>query len=143
MKASKFLRIASIIALIQYSAHAFLFLSATPKHGQDEISLIEAMKSHHWNFAGFDHSYWDFYLGYGLLVILWGFIEVLLLWQLSILAKNVSIRLKPIIALLLLVNVGHAVLTLRYFFLVPAIFDLIVALFLGFAFISIGKNSKS
>ena len=69
MKTTIFLRIASIVALLQYSAHAVLFLSASPKHGAEEIALIETMKSHTWNFAGSIHSYWNFYFGYGLLAI--------------------------------------------------------------------------
>src|SRR5574341_556823 len=57
MKSARFLRIASILALLQYSAHTFLFLSATPTHGQEEMALIEAMKSHRWDFAGSMRSY--------------------------------------------------------------------------------------
>jgi hypothetical protein len=41
------------------------------------------MKGHRWNFSGFTRSYWDFYFGYGLLAIIWGIVEVIILWQLA------------------------------------------------------------
>lgn len=135
MNAVTLLRIAFVVAIVQYIAHAFLFLTEKPSHGQDEVSLIESMKSHRWNFKGFKRSYWDFYWGYGLLAILWGFVEVAFLWQMIIFAKTPSIEIKPLITILFLANIVHAILTLRYFFLIPVIFDVLVAIFLALAFI--------
>jgi len=76
------LRLASLLALLQYCAHAFLFLSARPTHGAAEAAVIDAMKGHRFEFSGLTRSYWDFYFGYGLLAILWGLVEIVLLWQL-------------------------------------------------------------
>jgi hypothetical protein len=130
--------------LIQYAAHSFLFLTATPAHGQEETALIETMKALHWDFSGFTRSYWNFYFGYGLLAILWGVIEMILIWQLSVLAKISAIQIRPMIVSLFLANLGHAILILRYFFLIPALFDLIVALVLGLAFVkTINKNPQN
>jgi hypothetical protein len=119
-----------VLALIQYAAHAWLFLSATPEHGQEEVRLIDEMKSRKWNFRGFLRSYWDFYFGYGMLVILWGVIEVVLLWQLAALSAA-SESVAPLIITLLVANIGHALLTLRYFFLIPVVFDVLIAIVLG------------
>ncbi|HKB46027.1 MAG TPA: hypothetical protein VKC90_16640, partial [Chitinophagaceae bacterium] len=111
-----------------------------PQHGQDEINLIEAMKSHYWNFSGFDHSYWDFYFGYGLLAILYGVVEIVLLLLLSSLSKTNSFKLRPVIAVFIFANILHAILILNYFFLLPAIFDLIISLVLGAAFFVARKS---
>jgi hypothetical protein len=143
MNSATLLRVASGIALFQYGVHAFLYLTATPSHGRDEIALIGAMKLQHWDFRGFTRSYRDFYFGYGLLAILWGLIEVILIWQLSVLAKISSLRIRPMIVVLFLANVAHAILTLMYFFSVPAIFDFIVAIFLLSAFIKARQNSTT
>ena len=88
------------------------------------------MKSRKWNFRGFLRSYWDFYFGYGMLVILWGVIEVVLLWQLAALSAA-SESVAPLIITLLVANIGHALLTLRYFFLIPVVFDVLIAIVLG------------
>ena len=130
---STLLRIAAVVAAIQYIAHGILFLSAKPSHGSDEIDLVERMKSLRWNFRGFERSYWNFYFGYGLIVILWGVVEVVLLWQLARLAGASSASVAPLVATLLAANIGHAILTLRYFFLIPAIFDIMIAILLAVA----------
>lgn len=138
MKPTIILRIASLLALLQYSAHAFLFLSATPTDGPDEIAVIDAMKSH---VAGLSWSYWDFYFGYGLMVILSGVIQVVLLWLLAVLAKHESYRLRPIIALFIFANVTHALLVWKYFQLIaPMAFDVLIALTLSFAFVSTSRK---
>ncbi len=130
MNISFLLYLAATLAAIQYIAHAGLFLLGKPRHGQAEIDLIQEIKSHRWSFAGFSRSYWNFYFGYGLVAILWGVIEVCFLWQLATLAKISQVSVLPFIIILLLANVGHAFLTLKYFFLLPAVFDILIALVL-------------
>jgi hypothetical protein len=121
--------------LIQYVAHAILFLRATPLHGQEEVDVINAMKFHRWKFSGFMRSYWDFYFGYGLLAILWGLIEIVLLWDLARLSHTPGVHMSPFIGLLLFANVAHAILTMRYFFLQPVIFDFLIGVVLLLALV--------
>jgi len=134
MNSITILRIALGAAAIQYIAHTILFLSAKPNHGEDEINLINAMKSNRWNFNGFKRSYWDFYFGYGLLAIFFGIVEIALLWQLSIIPQNFLPIIKPIIAVLIFANILHGILTLKYFFLLPVVFDLVVTILLALAY---------
>jgi len=134
MNSITILRIALGAAAIQYIAYTILFLSAKPKHGQDEINLINAMKSNRWDFNGFKRSYWDFYFGYGLLAILFGIVEIALLWQLSIIPQNFLPIIKPIIVVLFFANVLHGILTVKYFFLLPPVFDLVVTILLALAY---------
>ncbi len=128
---SLLLSIAAVLASIQYLAHTVLFLRAKPQHGKDEADLLARMKGQRWKFNGFERSYWDFYFGYGLLAILWGYVEIAILWQLVFMARNGSVSVVPLVAILLAANVAHAALTLRYFFLTPVIFDLLIAIILG------------
>lgn len=134
------LRIAALVALLQYGAHAALFLSARPTHGAAESSVIEAMKTHRFAVGAFTRSYFDFYFGYGLLAILWGVVEVVLLWQLSTLAATHSSRLRPTVALLVLANGAHAVIAWTYFFLAPIVGDVAVAACLTWAFFATGAT---
>jgi|SRR5579875_1122837 len=124
---SLLLSIAAVLASIQYLAHAVLFLRAKPQHGRDEADLLERMKRQRWKFSGFERGYWDFYFGYGLLAILWGFVEVAILWYLAFMVSKGSVSVVPLVGILLVANVAHAALTLRYFFLTPVIFDLLIA----------------
>jgi hypothetical protein len=114
-------------------AHAVLFLRAKPQHGKDEVDLLEQMKRKRWKFNGFERSYWDFYFGYGLLAILWGAVEIAILWVLVSTAGKGSVSIVPLVGILLVANVAHAALTLRYFFLTPVIFDVLIAILLAMA----------
>jgi len=133
-KPTKILRLASLLALLQYSAHTLLFLSAKPTHGAAEAAVIDAMKGHRFEFSGLTRSYWDFYFGYGLLAILWGLVEIVLLWQLPTLAAIDSSRVRPTVALLILANVAHAALAWTYFFPAPVVGDVVVAACLAWTF---------
>jgi hypothetical protein len=130
MSATIWLKAAAGLALIQYIAHALLFFRAKPSHGQEEIDVVNTMKSHRWKFSGLERSYWDFYFGYGLLAILWGVVEIFLLWQVASIAAASSVSIIPFLVLLLIANIGHAILTMLYFFPLPAVFDLLIALVL-------------
>lgn len=141
MTPTRVLRLASILAALQYLAHAALFLSAKPTHGAAEAAVIDTMKNFRFDFSGFSRSYWDFYFGYGLLAILWGLVEIILLWQLSSLAANDSSRVMRSVALLLLANVAHAILAWRYFFPAPVAGDVVVAVCLVWAVVELRATS--
>jgi hypothetical protein len=132
---AKILALAAGLALLQASAHALLFVSAHPRHGPEEVAVVEAMKAHYFTFGDFARSYWDFYFGSGLLAALNVFVEAALLWQLAVLARADAHRLRPIVALLALANVAHAALCLRYFFLTPVVADLVIALCLAWSYV--------
>ena len=126
-KAPAILQTASLLAFVQYAAHGSLFLLSITAH-PSPIAAIAA-SSH--------HSYWDFYVGYGLLAILSGVIEAVLLWQVALLAKNDAARVRPIVVLFIFANLAHAGLVWIYFSLIaPVAFDLLIASLLGFAFVS-------
>src|SRR5215471_18238574 len=117
-----------MMALIQYCAHAFLFLTAKPTHGPEERAILDAMRSNRFKIGLSARSYWDFYFGYGLLVILTGLVEVAVLWQLGMIGDAYSLLARSLIAVLFLFNLAHAVLVWKYFALIaPVAFDIMIA----------------
>jgi hypothetical protein len=125
------LRAAAVMAFLQFAAHTYLLLSYTPKHGAEEVAVVETMKSHRFDFAGraHPHSYWELYIGYGLFAALNCLIEAVLFWQLA--GMNGA---KPIVALFLLANLAYAALVWRFFFFLPPLMaDLVIAGCLGAA----------
>ena len=94
--ASHALRAASGVALTQYGAHAVLFLSKGPRGHE---------------------------LGYGLMVILSGLVEVVVLWLLATKTKRGDRGVVPLVWTFVAANVGHALLALTYFFPLPALLD--------------------
>src|SRR6266851_4952140 len=73
-------------------------------------------------------------LQYCALAILWGLVEIVLLWQLPTLAAIDSSRVRPTVALLILANVAHAALAWTYFFPAPVVGDVVVAACLAWTF---------
>lgn len=130
MSAAVLLRVAAVVAAVQGAAHLTLVLRYTPTHGALEIAVIDAMKSNHFLFGGFSRSYWDFYSGYAMMSAFTCFIEAIVFWQLSRFAGSNAAAVRPLAAVFILFNVGHALLAARYFFMVPVIFDVLLVLLL-------------
>ena len=127
MKAKSLLRTASAAALLQFAAHTFLFVNASPKHGAEERAVVDAMKSHAFDFGGSVRSYWDFYWGYGLESAFVCLVEAMLFWQLASFVDSSPRLVRQIAALFLLANLGHIVLVSNYFFRIPVIPDAVIA----------------
>jgi hypothetical protein len=135
MNTPTILRLAAALAAVQGTAHGSLFVRAKPRHGPIEEAVVEAMRSNRFDFAGATRSYWDLYYGYGLQAAAACLVEAILLWQLARIAESQPALVGPIVGLFVLVNVAHAMLTARYFFYLPVVFDLVIAACLTWAFI--------
>jgi len=137
MRSALLLRLAASLALLACLGHTFLFLTYTPKHGPEEVSVVTAMKSHRFSFSGFQHSYWELYTGYGLFVSISCLMEALILWQLA----RVPVA-KPLVGIFALGETAYAVLMLKFFFLIPIVAHIAIATCLGLALL-LGTKSQS
>ncbi len=133
MKPASVLRIAAVVALLQFLAHTTLFVTYTPAHGADEAALVQAMQSHVYSFSGTLRSYWDMYFGYGLFSAFNCLIEAVLLWLLADIARHDARRSRPFAALFLFANVGYTALIAKYFFALPGFFDVALVVLLALA----------
>jgi hypothetical protein len=135
------LRIAAALSAIQGTAHGALFILAKPKHGPVEMAVVDAMRSHSFDFAGAQRSYWDFYYGYGLEAAAVCMVEAILLWLLSGLARTNPTLTRPFVVVFILANVAHILLAARFFFFVPILFDLVIIAALVAAFVAAARGS--
>ena len=134
MKTTLYLRIASVLTIIHAALHTIGGVLSKPKNGAREIAVIDAMKSQSFNVMGSMRTYWDFFYGYGWLVALALLVEGILFWQLASIAKTNAAQLRPIIALFCLNFLVTTVIAWKYFFVAPAITELLIALFLAGAY---------
>ena len=142
MKASTWLRIASVLTLIHFAGHTFDGMLSEPRHGVGEIILRQAMKSYRLDVMGRTRSYWDFYYGFGLYASAALLLTAVLMWQLSMMVKTSPEKARPFIATLFIAFVAFAVLDWFYFFTIPLVFTIAVALCLGMAFVSAKRVHK-
>jgi hypothetical protein len=66
MKASLFYRIAFVLLILFAVGHTLGFRRVDPRWGVD--SLIQQLRSTHFDAQGFNRSYWDFFTGFGFFV---------------------------------------------------------------------------
>ena len=134
MKTTLLLRIASVLTMIHCILHTVGGVLSSPKHGSEEMLVVETMKAHTFNVMGSMRSYWDFNFGYGLFTTINLFIQALLFWQLSSMVKTNAALTKPILALFFFGYLAMTVVAWRYFFIGPAITELIIAACFAAAF---------
>src|SRR5262247_3810557 len=127
MTAALLLRIVAVVALLQFLGHGTLFVLARPTHGPDEVTVVDAMRSHVFTFALAPRSYWDMYYGYGLEAAFVCLVEAALFWLLAGAASGNAGLIRSLAGLFAAANVAHIAMLVRYFaFPVPMVFDALI-----------------
>jgi len=132
MKPFILLRITSVITLIFAIGHSLGGMESWSPMGDTEV--LKAMKAFRFNAEGVTRTYFDFYLGFGLILSVYLFLQAVLLWQLAALAKSDALRLRPLLVSFFLASVVSAGLSWKFIFAVPAVSFAVIAVGLGLAF---------
>lgn len=107
------------------------FRQIDPKWGLD--SMIQSMRSIHFNANGSDRTYWDFFVGFGLFVTVLMVLGAVILWQLAGLSPEALAGMRLTAWGFVLCFAVVTYLSWRYFFLVPTIFSAAILLCLTLA----------
>jgi len=140
MKTSTLLKIAAVIMFLYFVGHT-AGAPWTPGEASADMAVVEAMKSDHFPVIGVSRSYWDFYFGFGLIISVMQLVQAVILWQLGTLAKTDAARLRPIVAVLCASLVINAILSWMYFFIIPTVMAVLIAILLLLAFISAKRTT--
>jgi hypothetical protein len=140
MKTSTLLRIAAVLMFLYFAGHT-AGAPWTPGEAPADVAVVDAMKSDHFPVIGMSRSYWDFYFGFGLIISVMQLFQAVLLWQLATLAKTDAARLRPIIAVFCVSLVINAILGWMYFFPIPVVMAVLIAICLALAFVSAKKSN--
>ena len=136
MSSTLYLRIASVLTIIHAILHTVGGVLSKPRNGAPEIAVIDAMKSQSFNVMGSVRTYWDFFYGYGWLLGLALLVQGILFWQMATIAKTNAAQLRPIIALFCLNFLVTTVIAWKYFFIAPAVTEILIAAFLAAAYVA-------
>lgn len=134
MKATLFLRIASVLAIIHAILHTIGGVIGKPNNGAPEVAIIDAMKSRSFNVMGSMRTYWDFFYGYGWIVAITLLVQGVLFWQLGTMAKTNASQIRPILLLFCFNFIATTIVAWKYFFIAPAVTELLIAAFLAGAY---------
>ena len=118
-------RIAAVLILLFDIGHTIGFLQHDPEWKVD--SLLGSMKSIHFDVQGFSRSYWDFFVGFGLFVTVFLLLSAVVAWQLGGLAAETLARVRAIGWSLAISFVVLTFLSFKYFFILPLIFSIVIA----------------
>ena len=141
MKAAVLYRIASVLLVLFATEHTLGFRMTDPKLGVGP--LIASLQTLHFQVQGFNRTFWDFYVGFGLLISVFLAFLAFLAWQLSTLAPESLALVHGIKWGLAICIAVETVLTWRYFFIGPIIFSIVIsACLIAAAWLS-GKPSRS
>jgi hypothetical protein len=127
------LRIASVVDALFAVGHSLGHLR-TIEGGLPGETVLSAMKTFHFNAMGSDRTYWDFFTGYSLMVVVTAVLLAVVLWQLSSLAKSHALEIRPLLWTLTVAQVAITIIAYTNFFAAPAVGNTLASVCLAMAF---------
>jgi hypothetical protein len=132
MTTTLWLRISSIISLLFAIGHTLGGLKYWSPMGDNPV--LQAMRTVRFNALGVNRSYFDFYMGFGYSISVSQVMLTILLWQFATLAQTDSLRVRPMIIVVVLAIAVGGLIAWRFIFPVPALFSLALVATLIMAF---------
>ena len=142
MKPSILLRIGSIVSLVDFVGHT-MAVPWTPTEGPESAALLGTLKSYRFDVIGSSRTYWDFYVGFGLIISVYLLLQTVALWHLATMATRDARSVRPLVALFALALVANTILTWRFFFAVPLVLAAAIAICLGLALVSLRTSGQA
>jgi hypothetical protein len=132
MNAIVLYRIAAVLLLLFAVGHTFGFLAFKPPTPEG-LAVHNAMNDVKFEFKGASYSYGGLYRGFGLTVTAYLLFSAVLAWHLSVIAGSSPKSIGMLAWAFAGVQLACLVLSLLYFFLVPALFSGVVVIVLAWA----------
>jgi hypothetical protein len=126
LKPSILYRIASVLLLLFAALHGFGFQQVDPAWGVD--SLIGSMRSVHFDLMGSSRTYWDLFVGFGLFLSVFLVFTAVLAWQLGGLPHQTLALLRGTAWALVICFAAITIVCLKYAFIVPIVFSILILL---------------
>jgi len=124
MKASLLYRITGVLLALFAAAHTLGFSQTDPQWGLDE--MLRAMRSIHFDALGTQRTYWDFFMGAGVIVGVQYLFAAILSWLLGGLPDDVLARMRAIAWSFALCFAVITILSWAYLFIIPISFSAVI-----------------
>jgi len=142
MKATIYLRIASVLTLIHAVLHTAGGVFGKVPDGPASVAAA-AMQANEFVVFGVTRTYWQFFRGMGLAVSIFLTIEAVVFWQLASLAKKDGAGVRPMLVTFMVAYLAMAVNSYEYFFAPPVVTEILIAVCLGLAWMSAGARARA
>jgi len=131
MKSSILYRVASVLLVLFAIGHTVGFTQTTGMVGADTV--VGLMKSVRFSVQGFQRTYWNFFVGFGLFVTVFLLFSAGLSWALGGTPREVRLQIPAATWGLAICFLGVTILSWCYFFVAPGIFSLLITACLALA----------
>jgi hypothetical protein len=128
------LRISATISLLFAIGHSLGGLQNWSPNANNPV--LQSMRTVHFDVMGVNRSYLDFYLGFGYSISVSLFLQAVVLWMLSAVARKDAATARPMIAAFAVAAALSTLIAWGYIFPVPAIFSLVLSATLIVAYIT-------
>lgn len=132
------LRISAIISLLFAVGHTLGGMQNWSPIADNPV--LQSMRTVHFAIMGVNRSYLDFFMGFGYSLSVSMFLQSVLLWMLSNLARTHAAIAQPMIAAFAVAAGLGGLIAWRYIFPVPALFALVLFAVLVVAFASARRD---
>jgi hypothetical protein len=88
-------------------------------------------------------SYWDFFFGYGLFVTIILLATAVLFWRLAVFVATSPDVVRSVAGIFAFNFLGMSVVSWRYFFIAPAVVELLIAVCLVMAYVLVKRQTTS
>jgi|SRR5437764_18821 len=122
MKSRLLYRISAVLILLFTIGHSSGFPWSDPSWGVD----TRLMRSSHFQIVGASRTYWDFYVGFGLIVSVFLLLAAILAWELGGLSAQALPLMRGTAWALPLCFAAVTVLNCVYFFVIPIVFSSVI-----------------
>jgi hypothetical protein len=126
MKASLLYRTASVLLLLFAIGHTLGFRQTNPEWGVG--SLIDSMRSIHFDAQGFSRTYWDFFTAFGLFFSVFLLFAAVLAWQLGSLPAQTFAPMRRTAWALAICFAAVTALSWKYAFTTPIVFSTMITM---------------
>ena len=124
MKASLLYRVSAVLLLLFALGHTLGFRQSDPKWGVG--SLLNSMRSIHFEVQGFNRTYWDLFVAAGLSVGVFYLFSAILAWKLGGLPAETLRQMRGIAWAFALCFAAITVVSWRYLFMLPFVFSIVI-----------------
>lgn len=139
MKTTIWLRVSAIISLLFAVGHTLGGMQSWSPIADNTV--LQSMRTVHFDVMGVHRSYLDFYLGFGYSLSVSLFLQSVLLWILSNVARRDATIARPMIAAFVVAIALGGIIAWKYLFPVPALFSLALGAPLIAAFIAAHRSA--
>lgn len=133
----------SALLLVLFAAgHTYGFLAFKPASAEG-LAVLSSMHTVSFTFGRSTHTYWDFYLGFGLFVSIYLLLAAVLAWELPVVREASHACYLVLAAALVIAQVLAALLSYKFFHGPPLVLSVAIVVCLAWGMLASSRSERA